>query len=448
MGVSGGADSICLLHLLSQCGYPLTALHFDHQIRPESKRDADFVEDFCARHQIPCVVGRGDVPALAAQWHMSVEEAARVARYQFLFSAARQAGAAALATAHHAGDQAETILMHFIRGSGISGLRGMSQRALLPEYDPALPLIRPLLFIRKEDILVYCREQKLDFVSDTSNGDNTYFRNWLRNDLIPQIESRNPRFKETLLRTGQVLSADAEVLQDALNAEWQKTCLSGGDGFRKFRYTDMLGLSTGLLRALSRRAIGELRPGLRDIDFEDVERFCDFVHHPSETRKVDLVAGLELRLSGDLLTLCESGLVLPVEEYPQWQGDAVELSMGRFALSNGWEIVLEEKAVGECNWQDAPGGEAWLDPDKIQGRLVLRTRRPGDRMELLGAGGHSAKISDILINHKIPVEARQAYPLVADSEKILWVPDIRINDTAKVSEETKRVIHLVLKRLG
>ncbi|HEY2979690.1 MAG TPA: tRNA lysidine(34) synthetase TilS, partial [Anaerolineales bacterium] len=196
VGVSGGPDSLCLLHLLHQAGYPLLVAHFNHQIRPEAGDEAGAVEQFAARLGLRCVVGSADVSAHAQKNGLSIEEAARALRYGFLFEQARQAGAQAVAVGHTADDQVETVLMHFLRGAGLNGLQGMGYRTILRTFDSAIPIVRPLLGIWREEVLAYCTTYGLQPHFDRSNASPEYLRNRLRHTLIPVLESYNPKFRE------------------------------------------------------------------------------------------------------------------------------------------------------------------------------------------------------------------------------------------------------------
>jgi tRNA(Ile)-lysidine synthase len=447
VGVSGGADSICLLNLLYQAGYPLAAFHFNHQIRPEAIDDAAFVAKFCHERNIPCEIGTANVPEFASKEHLSLEEAARILRYRFLFKSARMRHAAAIATAHHADDQVETVLMHFIRGSGLSGLKGIKMRSILAEFDPTIPIIRPLLYTRKQEILSYCNEQDLPFVFDQTNLDNTYFRNWLRNDLIPIIEQHNPRFQEAIQRTSIVLNADEEILEDAIDDAWQACLVQQGKDYLQFSIPVMREQKIGILRGLARRAIGSLRPSLRDIEFMDVDRFCRFILNPPGTHRIDLVAGLEVRMAGEIVTIGQAGVFPPVLDYPQMDQSG-ELSLpGEYRCNSYWLIrseILDNSAIDINRVKTAPPGEAWLDADKVSRKLTIRFFQPGDRLEVLGAGGHTSKLSDVFINHKIPAAARTAYPLVWDEVRIIWLPGVQICHSCRITSQTRQVLHLSL----
>jgi tRNA(Ile)-lysidine synthase len=447
VGVSGGADSICLLNLLYQAGHPVAAFHFNHQIRSEANDDAAFVEKFCRERSISCEIGTANVPEFASEEHLSLEEAARILRYRFLFKSARKWHAAAIATAHHADDQVETVLMHFIRGSGLSGLKGMKMRSILVEFDPTIPIIRPLLYTRKQEILSYCNEHDLPFVFDQTNLDNTYFRNWLRNDLIPIIEQHNPRFQEAIQRTSIVLSADEEILEDAIDDAWQACLIHSGKDYLQFNVSMMREQKIGLLRGLARRAIGGLRPGLRDIDFVDVDRFCRFIPNPPGTHRIDLVAGLEVRMAGEIVTIGQAGVFPPVLDYPQLIQSGELTIPGEYRCNPYWLIrseILNSMAIDFDRVKTAPPGEAWLDAEKVSGKMTIRFFQPGDRLEVLGAGGHTGKLSDVFINHKIPSAARTAYPLVWDSTRIIWLPGVRICHSCRITAQTRQVLHLSL----
>ena len=213
-GVSGGPDSLCLLDILHTAGYRVIVAHFNHQMRPEASQEADSVSVRAGRLGLPFVSDCADVRAYAEAHGLSLEEAARMLRYEFLFAAARQHAAQAVAVGHTADDQVETVLMHFLRGAGLSGLKGMEYRMLLPVFDRQIPLVRPLLSLWRADTESYCREHALVPHYDASNADQAFFRNRLRHTLLPELEKYNPRFKESVLRSAQALQGDYSALQE------------------------------------------------------------------------------------------------------------------------------------------------------------------------------------------------------------------------------------------
>ena len=238
IGVSGGPDSICLLHLLAglraELDLTLTIAHLNHQLRGrDAQADEDFVREIAARRQFPVRVETYNVAALADRRKQSVEEAGRQLRYAFLWRVAIETGANKIAVGHNADDQVETVLMHFLRGSGLAGLRGIQpciDIANLRLYPDDLPapaptpspkLIRPLLETPRSRIDAYCRANHLTPRQDYSNQDTTFFRNRLRHELIPHLETYNPNIRQVLQHTARVITADAEILDDQLDEIWQ-----------------------------------------------------------------------------------------------------------------------------------------------------------------------------------------------------------------------------------
>jgi tRNA(Ile)-lysidine synthase len=243
VGVSGGADSLCLMYALAELGYPLVVAHFDHRLREQSNEDAGLVQTLAGQLGLPFALGSADVGALAREKHLSLEEAARKARYTFLFEQARQAGAQAVAVGHTADDQVETVIMHLLRGAGISGLKGMTFRGLLPEWDAQIPLVRPLLNVRHEDALACCESRGVVPAEDASNLDKSFFRNRLRHELLPLLESYNPQVRESLLRMARGMAGDHEVLESATEEAWSQMQPQTGaaSGYRVLRLESLTG---------------------------------------------------------------------------------------------------------------------------------------------------------------------------------------------------------------
>ena len=212
VGVSGGPDSLCLLDGFVRLGYPVIAAHFDHQLRPESGQDAAVVEAKVKSLGVPYQRGNADVRSIAEDKHQSIEEAARHSRYTFLFGVARERGAHAVAVGHTADDQVETVVMHFLRGSGLSGLRGMLYSTILHSYDASIPVVRPLLDVWRTETESYCRIRGLEPVYDKSNEILDYLRNKIRHELIPQLETYNPGIRKVLWRSASVLREDENII--------------------------------------------------------------------------------------------------------------------------------------------------------------------------------------------------------------------------------------------
>jgi len=205
LGVSGGADSLAMMFGLGALGYTLVIAHLDHALRPESEAEANFVRSIAESQGWPFFSQRIDVLKFAQSEGQSIEEAARHVRYPFLFKQARLQYCQAVAVAHHAEDQVETVLMHFLRGTALAGLSGMPYRRVMPQWDPEIPLVRPLLGIWREEIDAYVAALGVKPCLDSTNLDTTYYRNRLRHQLIPELETYNPQIKAAIFRMAGVL---------------------------------------------------------------------------------------------------------------------------------------------------------------------------------------------------------------------------------------------------
>ena len=442
---------MCLLHLLHQTGYQVVAAHLDHMIRPSSGEDADLVAKMCETWHIPLILKRMDVRAYCADANLNLEEGARNLRYGFLFDTAMETNSRGVLIAHHADDQVETVLMHFIRGAGLSGLKGMKYRTFLEQFSANIPLIRPLLDFTRTQIETYCSDHDVPFHVDQTNMDTTFFRNRLRHELIPEIERLNPRFREVIRRTTESLQADQDLIHEIVAREWDAIIQETQLEYVKLDPAGLRVCSRGLRWNILRRAIKILRPDLRDFDHAVLIRLDDFITRPGEQKMIDLVGHLEARLDTASLWIVELGYSAPVVRFPQYSEGVQPLNFPlRLKLTNGWYLtgeVLDLKTIEWSSIMHAPENEAWLDQATISGDLSLRNPMPGDRIQPLGGYGHHSKISDLFINHGIPVEARRAYPIICDQDKILWLPGIMISEMSKVTLELKKILHMRLEHV-
>ena len=318
-GVSGGADSLCLLGILHAAKYPVIIAHFNHHLHLGSDDEAQYVKSIAEQINLPFIYGEADVRSYADEHTLSLEEAARHLRYGFLFATARKQNAQAVAVGHTADDQVETVLMHFIRGAGLSGLKGMEHHTLLNVFDPELPLIRPLLGLWRTDTETYCREHHLQPQMDPSNADQSYHRNRLRLTLIPELQSYNPRIKEALLHTALSLQGDNQLLEEITENALEEITTGNGKGWVVFNRNKYLAQPRALRRNIIRRAAGKLRPSNRDFGFEAVDRAAGFIDSESG-RQMDFVNGLYLFIEKDDLFLATYEADLPTAHWPQISG--------------------------------------------------------------------------------------------------------------------------------
>lgn len=442
VGVSGGADSLCLLYALHALKYPLLVAHFNHQLREDAHADAVFVQETAARLNLPFAGGTGNVPAFSRARGCSIEEAARALRYPFLFAQARQFHAQAVAVGHHADDQAETVLMHFLRGAGLDGLKGMLPRTTLPVWDAEIPLVRPLLATPRTEIETFCQEMHLHPREDATNTDTTYFRNRLRHELIPYLETFNPRFRETIHRTAQTLAADQDALHQQTDRAWAACLLRTEPTTLALALPPFRAESLGIQRRVLRRAIEMLRPGLRDVDFAAIERVLAFLEMEKDG-VCEVTGNLRVFLEGARFWLAEDVWDLPTDEWPQMDGALRPLEVGAtIRLRAGWEI----RAATVSAHGPIPEGpdRAWVAVGALKS-FTVRVRRPGDVFQPLGME-KPVKLAEFFINEKIPRRARGFWPLVCAGDEIVWIPGVRLGERFRVREGGDAVVELSLIR--
>jgi len=425
--------------------------HFNHRLRPEAEQEAASVAGLAQDLGLPFVTDSADVNKYAGDNNLSLEEAARLLRYRFLFKVARERSAQAVAVGHTADDQVETILMHFLRGAGLAGLKGMEVRTLLPVFDADIPLVRPLLSLWRLDTENYCREHNLQPHYDATNVDQHYFRNRLRHRLIPELEKYNPRFKDSILRTSQALQGDYSILQEVLENSSRELVLERGEGWLAFDRLGLAGLSRDLRRHLIRRGAESLLPGDRDFGFDALERAAAFVESPSG-RQVDFVNGLYLFAEAGRIVLAAYEADLPSAGWPQ-VSSPVQLTGPECELGQGWILTKEESSRETAAATDSDhhpwltdAWSAWLDADKVSAGLQLRPPLRGDRFRPFGMNSGTVKLSDVFVNAKLPRRLRKNWPVVCAGDQVAWVPGFRLAAPFRVTVNTRRLLHLVLKK--
>jgi len=469
VGVSGGPDSLCLLHALLSLHNPLRlrlhVAHLNHSTRgAEADADAEFVSALATEWGLPVTVEKRDVPALAQAHHMAFEETARRVRYEFLARVAGDIGADKIAVGHNADDQAETILMHFLRGAGLAGLRGMLPLTPLSDYRliaelslgspplPAVALIRPLLEVPRADIETYCADHGLSPRFDRSNLDTTYFRNRLRHELLPTLETYNPNVRARLCHTAAVVAADYELLTQLREQAWNRVVREErGTTAIVFDRAAWRALAVALQRATLRQAAYRLRRSLRDVDFVHVENARRVGLSGETGAQATLPMGLALTVGYDTLTVGDQGEAAPLPNEPLlWSAERLPVQMpGTTPLPQSeWTLraeVLEDWDTHEVT-TNPDRWTAYCDADALAGPLALRPRRVGDRFRPQGMEGHSIKLSALMTNLKIPRPWRDHVPLLAKGDQIVWVCGQRMGHGVAIGPETQRVARLQFVR--
>lgn len=429
VGLSGGPDSMALLHLLLQVAPVLrlrvAAAHLDHGMRRESADDAAFVRRLCDDWRVPLVVERRDIPALACRHRRGLEETARDQRRAFLQAAAQRLDCAAIALGHHRDDQAETVLQRLLRGCGSSGLAGMRLRSG--------SFIRPLLEVSRQAILDYLAAEELPFVEDASNRDPSYTRNRIRHQLLPQLQSFNPRIAEHLARLGWRLTLEEDFWAEEEQRQLQCLARMDADGWWLERPA-LLALHPALRSRVLRRALEGVRGHLRGVQachLDALEQLLVGERPEGELNLPEAWAGRRYQR-----------LWLRRAPPPEPEPFCVVIAgPGRYPLPDGrlLEVALSHHPWGE----DA--GRVEFEAAAVPFPLQVRSFRPGDRFRPDGAPG-GKKLKDFFIDAKLAREVRYRLPLVV-ADEILWLAGLR-RCAGRRAIPGRAVLHLSLQSDG
>jgi len=450
VGVSGGSDSTCLLDLLQKSGHNIIIAHFNHGLRIEANEDSEYIKNLSERKGIKCVQGSEDVRSFAKNAKLSIEDAARKLRYKFLFEVANQYQACAVAVGHTADDQVETILIHLLRGCGLDGLQGMVARSMT-EFDTKIPLIRPLLEFTRNEILAYCQANNLTYLEDRSNQEKKFLRNRIRLELIPYLESYNPGVKKNILKMARIIQGDVEDLTERTREIFLEYLLAESDCFLKISLTKFKESPIGVQRRIIVNSLKKLNSNIEEIDFQKVDQVIRFVVFPPRTKHLHLFSDIEVRIENGALFLYRSYANIPTDEWPQMnEGKTIKINIpGSIIIHPDWQISCNEtsKFPKQENLEEGLNFNAFIDLEKVQSPLIIRTHKRGDRYELLGLDGKSQKLSDFWINKKIPSRLRSRWPLVISDEKIAWIPGFAPAHFCRIQTGTKIIVHIELSRI-
>ncbi len=445
VAVSGGQDSVCLLHVLAELrrelNVALHVAHLDHQLRgAESEADAQYVSELSHRLGVPATVERRDARAYQVRRRMSLEEAAREVRYDFLAEVAKSIGAERVAVGHTTDDHIETVLMHLVRGTGTRGLRGLEPASRWLSSANSVTVVRPLLPVSRQETAEYCRRYQLVPRVDASNLSLSPLRNRIRHQLLPLLQSYNPGVVEALLRTARIARDDIAFLDGETGRLWGEIARRQENTVALDR-ARFLKLPSTLQRHLLRAAIEGLLGSLKDIEWRHIDEIMAALDKPAG-RRLSLPGGLffsieysRYLLGPDVEALCpypdlsrEFALKIPGETLiPGWRTEAT---------------IVEREQVSE----QGDSLTAYFDLGKIGDKVSVRSRQPGDRFQPLGMS-ESKKVGEFMIDAKIPRAWRQRVPVVCSPCHVMWVVGWRIDSRVRVTEETGQVLCLKFERV-
>jgi len=453
VAVSGGPDSLTLFDALyslrDELGLRLHGAHLDHGLRgAAAKTDAAFVKEFFESRGVQCTLDRADVPALRNRRRLSVEEAARLARYDFLGRVAKKVGADAIALGHTATDQAETVLLNIVRGSGLTGLRGMDavSRRTLAGRD--VLLFRPLLAVSREDTVAYCAALGLAPRTDETNLSTDLARGRVRQEVMPVLRRLNPAIQDALLRLSANASRDLDYLAEQAAKAWREVA-SARDGALEIERKAFAELPAALQGHVLRRAVLEAKGDLEQVEQNHIEGMARIMRGKAG-RTLDLPGGLRFAVGYAMTTLAHQHDARPAlptltGEHPLTVPGVTELSGWRFTAKVGAVPVRGRRTEKASDFPD--GLVARLSPEMAEGPLCVRARKNGDRFQPLGIR-EPQKLQDFMVNAKVPRDIRDHVPLVVAREGIVWVVGWRIAEWAKVPAGGRRCLELWAEPVG
>ncbi len=431
IGVSGGPDSVSLTHLLRRLReeYHLTLwiAHLNHLLRgKDGDKEQEWVRRFGQQLGIGVISDSTDVAGLARKQKLSLEEAGRLARYDFLARVADRAGATRIALGHTASDQVETFLMRMIQGSGLGGLAGIP-----PVRDR---FIRPLIETFRDRIEIYCREMSLHPCQDSSNLDECFLRNRIRLNLIPDLsEEYNPKIQEAVLRVTQILRQEEDYLEMGTEKTLRPIIVGQSKGELILDVQKLDCLHPAMQRRVIRKVLGRVKGSLKGVTFTHISSILG-MDGEKGTKKLDLPDGLTVQREYKRLRIGRKKSKKPFFEYSLVVPGRTELAVP--------DLALETRIVPRRSANFPRGkGAVYLDWDKLEEPIVVRQRKIGDRFQPAGMKG-TKKIKDFFIDLKIPLEKRDTIPLVVSKGRIAWVVGFRVDERFKTKNDTQRVLEI------
>ncbi len=432
--VSGGPDSLTMLHVLKELqtvlNFRLHVAHVDHSFRgKEAAAEARWVKETAGKWSLPCTLTKVNVPAIAREKGLSAQEAGHLVRKKFFLDLFKKIGAQKIALGHQADDQAETVLMHFLVGAGLEGLQG-----LVPQNGP---LIRPLLFLRRQEIEAYCRTNYLEPRRDPSNEQNIYLRNQIRNEVIPWLaEKINPNLVETLNRTASILQVEEDFLQQETIKRAEKFIRIKGEKV-SLSLTGWDVLHLGIQRRLIRwayRKLGEKQ----ELAFDHVEKVGDLMQKGQVGKVLQLPGKINAEKSyGEILFYERNNISAPLRIAPR----CLKIPGETLIPETGQRIMAEVR-------EGAPGqsekGKVYLPWEELVSEVYVRSRQAGDRFSPPGLAG-TKKVKDFFREQKIPHGKREQIILVVVGAEIVWIPGLAVTKKCFLRSKKEKYLVLTLK---
>ena len=423
LGVSGGADSVCMLHLLNslkeELGIELTVVHVNHGIRGmEAERDAEFVEHISKKLGVECKIFHIDVPSIARNRKISEEEAGRIERYAVFESVAQDIGANKIAVAHNLNDNSETVLFHLFRGSGLKGMTGIPVKRG--------KIIRPLLCLTRSEIEEYLEKNQLNYCIDSTNKETEYSRNKLRLEILPYIkENINSKADEHIVNTAEGLREVYDYIECQTNEAYEE-CVRNNIILNKAK-----NLPSVILKEVIRRWIFKNTGSLKDITAIHIGMVVSLLNN-NVSKKIEIPYSQIIKKGYEGIEFEEGKKVKEIVQQILLEDNKIN-QVEHFSVSL-WETGISKDNIPDLMYTK------WFDYDKIN-KLLLRNRQPGDYI-IVDEKGSKKKLKDYFIDQKVPREKRDEILLMADGSHIVWIVGYRISEYFKITDETKNILKI------
>ncbi len=437
VAISGGPDSVCLLHnlynLREEYNLELYGAHLNHNFRGiDAQVDALYVSNLCEELNILCFIKSMDVPQYAKDNGLSPEEAGRILRYDFFEEVAERVGATKIAVAHNENDQAETVLMRLLRGTGLQGLTAIHMNRG--------KIIRPLLNIDRSSIEEYCEIHKLSPRIDKTNLESIYKRNKIRLELIPYLrENYNPNIMENLVRTADILKDDFDFIEEKSRETYEEIVSSENEHSLALPLEGVRNLHPAIKSRVIRLAAEQLLGRQEVLEYKHVQNVLELVDRGTTGKKIALPLGLIAKISYENLCFTTGDEENKIFHYelPMEGTVYMEELDGRFETR-----VIEREQIQEISRDKYC---KCFDYDQVKSVLNVRNRREGDRFYPLGLTG-SKKLKDFFIDYKIDRDERDRIPLVCDGDEIIWIVGLRISEKYKITDKTTRILEITFEK--
>lgn len=453
-GVSGGPDSVAMIHILKEIndlqktGWKLHVAHLNHGLRgAEADEDEKFVRAMAKKLGLPCTTRKEDVARVKQEEKMSIEEAARAVRHEFLRQLALDLKATKIALAHTMDDQAETIMHRILRGTGLKGLKGMMPIRLLSRRAD-LYIVRPMIELERHEVMRFLEERQLAHRHDATNDDLTRTRNRMRHVLIPMIEKDfNPKVKMALVKLAQTAASSYILLREIANEVFENVKMLGKEDEVCLSVDEFMKTPPALQTLLIDRAMKILLGKVPQLHFEHYLEIISLCMDQGFSKVVTLPKGLQARRESYVLKICK---VHELKKPPTFKGQKIKVPGKTLIRSLRIRVdaeIMEGKVVGMKDYiQNKDYSEEIVDLERLALPLTLRFRHDGDSFNPLGAHG-SCKLKKFFIDHKVPKETRNQVPVLMDQDKIVWVVGYRISDDVKITDTSRKLLRLKVVRL-